>query len=203
MTPGGRIDSDIGCMPKGDGNVHDNSFGHGVRTCGHGRRRALRVDPRGVAEGVADQGLARTGRFAKEFGLYSVTTLPGEVFTAEAGFFAEHDPDTVVAPDVFFIGKDRVPSQTELEADYVRVPPDAVVEVLSPSNTSAEAEIEEKVLIYLRAGVRLVLVANPSHKTISVRTPGGSERILGIGDDLDGGDALPGFLVPVARFFPD
>jgi Uma2 family endonuclease len=90
-----------------------------------------------------------------------------------------------------------------LEADYVRVPPDAVVEVLSPSNTSAEAEIEEKVLIYLRAGVRLVLVANPSHKTISVRTPGGSERILGIGDDLDGGDALPGFLVPVARFFPD
>ncbi|MEA2586473.1 MAG: hypothetical protein QOF33_4558 [Thermomicrobiales bacterium] len=142
-----------------------------------------------------------SGRFAKEFGLHSVTILPGEVFTAEAGFFAEHDPDTVVAPDVFFIGKDRVPSQTELEADYVRVPPDAVVEVLSPSNTSAE--IEEKVLIYLRAGVRLVLVANPSHKTISVRTPGGSERILGIGDDLEGGDALPGFLVPVARLFPE
>jgi Uma2 family endonuclease len=142
-----------------------------------------------------------SGRFAKEFGLYSVAILPGEVFTAKAGFFAEHDPDTVVAPDVFFIGKDRVPSQTELEADYVRVPPDAVVEVLSPSNTSAE--IEEKVLIYLRAGVRLVLEANPAHKTISVRTPGGSERILGIGDDLVGGDALPGFLVPVARLFPE
>ncbi|MEA2528077.1 MAG: hypothetical protein QOF73_5304 [Thermomicrobiales bacterium] len=150
----------------------------------------IRGELRRVSQTKGWHGLV-SGRFAKEFGLYSVTILPGEVFTAE------HDPDTVVAPDVFFIGKDRVPSQTELEADYVRVPPDAVVEVLSPSNTSAE--IEEKVLIYLRASVRLVLVANPSHKTISVRTPGGSERNLGIG----GGDALPGFLVPVARLFPE
>jgi Uma2 family endonuclease len=139
-----------------------------------------------------------SGRFVKEFVLYSITVMPGEVFVAEAGYFAERDPDTVVAPDVFFIREDRVPSKAELKAGYVRVPPDAVLEVRSPSNT--KAEIEEKVLIYLGAGVRLVLVADPDRETIRVRTPEGKDETLGIGDELDGGEVLPGFRVPVARF---
>jgi len=140
-----------------------------------------------------------SGHFAYEFGHYSATVLPGAVFTAEAGHFAEHDPDSVVAPDVFFMRRDRLPSEAELKSDYVRVPPDAVVEVRSPSNT--RAEFEEKVLIYLGAGVRLVLVADPGSETIRVRTPEGRDETLGIDDILDGGDALPGFRVPVARFF--
>jgi Uma2 family endonuclease len=140
-----------------------------------------------------------SGRFAKEFVLYSVTVLPGEVFIAEAGYFAERDPDTVVAPDVFFIRWDRVPPKDALRADYVRIPPDAVVEVRSPSNTWTE--VEEKVVIYLGSGVPLVLVADPVAETIRVRTPEGRDETLGIDDVLDGGDALPGFRVPVARFF--
>src|SRR5436190_23283190 len=107
-----------------------------------------------------------SGRFAYEFGHYSETTLPGAVFTAEAGYFPERDPDTVVAPDVVFIRKDRVPSKDALKADYVLIPPDAVVEVRSPSNTWTE--IEEKVVIYLGSGVRLVLVADPDRETIRV-----------------------------------
>jgi Uma2 family endonuclease len=158
----------------------------------------VRGELRRVSPTLGWHGLV-TGRFAFEFGLYSATVLPGEIFTAEAGYFAEHDPDTVVAPDVFFIRKDRLPSEAELKSDYVRVPPDAVVEVRSPSNT--KIQIEEKVLIYLRNGVRLVLAADPGPMTIRVRTPEGRDETLGIDDVLDGGDALPGFRVPVARFF--
>ncbi len=139
------------------------------------------------------------GNFVCEFVFYSAAMLPGRIFTAEAGFFPEHDPDTVTAPDMFFLRKDRVPSKAELEADYVRVPPDAIVEVRSPSNTWTE--IEEKVQIYLGAGVRLVIVADPGRETVRVRTPEGRDETLGIDDELDGGDALPGFRVPVARFF--
>src|SRR5688572_18184249 len=58
-----------------------------------------------------------SGRFSTEFSLYSIAVLPGEIFVAEAGFFAEQDPDTVVAPDVSFIRRDRLPSQEELERD--------------------------------------------------------------------------------------
>jgi Uma2 family endonuclease len=88
-----------------------------------------------------------SGRFAGEFCVYSITLLPGEVFTAEAGLFAEQDPDTVIAPDLAFYCAERVPSQEALEADFLRVPPDAVLEVLSPSNR--RSEVDEKVLIYL------------------------------------------------------
>src|SRR5262245_16011515 len=84
------------------------------------------------------------GNFASELVVYSREILPGKILIAEAGYFAERDPDTVVAPDLSFIRLDRLPSQKELERDYVRVPPDVVLEVRSPSNT--RAEIEEKVL---------------------------------------------------------
>jgi Uma2 family endonuclease len=140
-----------------------------------------------------------SGRFAMAFTRYSDEILPGEVFVAEAGFFAEHDPDTVVAPDVAFMRRDRLPSREALEADFVRVPPDAVVEVVSASST--QKEIDEKSAIYLGAGVRLVLIAHPRHKMIIARTPDGGERVYNIGEDLEGGDALPGFRVPVAKFF--
>ena len=53
----------------------------------------------------------------------------------------------------------------------------------------------------LGAGVRLVLVADPDRTTIRARTPEGGDWTLGIDDVLDGGDVLPGFRVPVARFF--
>jgi hypothetical protein len=36
---------------------------------------------------------------------------------------------------------------------------------------------------------------------IIARTPDGGERVYNIGEDLEGGDALPGFRVPVAKFF--
>jgi Uma2 family endonuclease len=140
-----------------------------------------------------------TGNFVIEFGNYGRMIEPGRVFTGEAGFFAEENPDTVIAPDVMFIRANRVPSQQDLEQGYVRVPPDAAVEVLSPSNR--RAQVEEKIRIYLGSGVRMVIVANSQRKTIAVHTPDGQVRVLGIDDELDGGDVLPGFRVPVAKFF--
>jgi Uma2 family endonuclease len=140
-----------------------------------------------------------SGRFAAEFVLYSRTILPGEILIAEAGFFAERNPDTVVPPDVMFIRADRLPSQEELKRGYLLIPPDAVVETLSTSNR--RSYVAEKVRIYLGGGVPLVLVADPDRTTVAVHTPDGQVRILGIDDVLDGGDVLPGFRVPVARFF--
>lgn len=158
----------------------------------------IRGELRSVSPTKGWHGLV-TGRFVFEFGLYGRTILPGEVFTGEAGFLAERDPDTVVAPDVMFIRASRVPSQAELERSYLLVPPDAAVEVLSPSNRPAQ--VEEKIRILLGAGVGMVLVANSIRQTIAIHTPDGQVRILRMGDELDGGDVLPGFRVPVAKFF--
>ncbi len=138
------------------------------------------------------------GRFHTHLGVYSLNVLPGEVIHGETGFRLEDDPDSVVMPDVSFIRRERMPPDSELDR-FARVAPDVALEVLSPSNT--RPEIEEKLAIYRAAGVALIWVADPVKKTIEAHSPAGLVRVYRIGDDLDGGDVLPGFLVPVTAFF--
>ena len=110
----------------------------------------------------------------------------------------EQAPDSVVAPDIAFIRADRTPPP-EKQQEFSHVVPDVVVEVLSPSNT--REDLERKLGVYRRAGVPLVWVANTVEETIAAHTPDGRVRLYRVGEDLDGGDVLPGFRVPVAEFF--
>ncbi len=119
------------------------------------------------------------------------------VAVGEVGFLLETDPDTVLGPDIAVIPAEYLP--ISIDAGYERRIPPLVVEVLSPSNR--RADIETKVAIYLRAGVRLVLVVDPRRRTVEVRTPDGKTQLLTEADELTGGDVLPGFRVPVARLF--
>ncbi|MGH2534753.1 MAG: Uma2 family endonuclease [Thermomicrobiales bacterium] len=138
------------------------------------------------------------GRFVEHFVLYSTTTFPGRVLVAEGGFFLERDPDSVIAPDVAFMRAERVPPK-EVWDQYAQIAPDVVVEVLSPSNT--RRRIAQKVEIYLKAGALLVLVADPNRETVTVHTGDGRTRVYRVGEELDAGDALPGFRVPIADLF--
>jgi Uma2 family endonuclease len=139
-----------------------------------------------------------SGQFAKHLVLHSATSTPGEVLVGEGGIFLEHDPDTVLAPDVAFMRAERVPPKEEQD-QFSLVMPDVVVEVLS--STTTRDEIERKVGIYLGAGIPLVWVADTRHETIKASFGDGRMRIYRVGEDLDGGDVLPGFHVPVAEFF--
>ena len=59
------------------------------------------------------------------------------------------------------------------------------------------AEVEEKVADWLSAGTRMVLIANPRGRT-------GSERealILSEEETIEGGEVVPGWLLPVADVF--
>jgi Uma2 family endonuclease len=138
------------------------------------------------------------GRFQTHLGIYALNVLPGEVIHGETGFLLEDDPDSVVMPDVTFIRRDRMPPDSELDR-FAPVAPDVALEVLSPSNT--RQEIDEKLAIFRAAGAALIWIADPVTKTIGAYSPAGLLRVYGLGDDLDGGDVLPGFLVPVAAFF--
>ena len=63
----------------------------------------------------------------------------GRVLAAETGFLVSSDPDTVLAPDVAFVGKERLVS-FEPGHPYFPGAPDFLVEVLSPSDTYSEVE---------------------------------------------------------------
>ncbi len=114
----------------------------------------------------------------------------------QSGFILERDPDVLLSPDLAFVQHARVPENPDT---YPMLAPDLVIEVASPSQTGPS--IEEKVSIYLSAGVRLIWAVDPTRRTVRVRRPDGTDRVLTDRDELDGEDVLPGFHLPVVKLF--
>ena len=122
----------------------------------------------------------------------------GEVFAAETGFRLARNPDTVRAPDVAFVSKERLPSEEQL-VGFPDLVPDLVVEVVSPSDTAGR--VQAKVEDWLRAGPRLVWVAYPDTRSVVVYRSLDEVGVLGPEDILPGEPVLPGFSCPVADLF--
>lgn len=115
-----------------------------------------------------------------------------------AGFVLATDPDTVRAPALAFVAKDRIPAPDRGEP-YWRLAPDLAVEILSPVDTASE--IQARVLDYLHGGSRMVRVVDPQYRTVTTYGSSREIRILRPGEDLPGEDALPGFAVAVDGVF--
>jgi Uma2 family endonuclease len=73
--------------------------------------------------------------------------------------------------------------------------------VVSKNDTAAYTK--RKVEDYLRAGVRLLWVADPATRTVTVYAPGREPVFLGEGDMLTAGEIIPGFQVPVSEVFEE
>ena len=116
----------------------------------------------------------------------------------ESGVQTEFDPDTVRGPDVFFVSLERCPTRPK---EWFTIPPDLVVEILSPGDRPGETRA--KVREYLDSGVGLVWVVNPETKSVTVHAGSAPGTKLAETDTIDGGDALPGFTCVVADFFAD
>lgn len=130
-------------------------------------------------------------------GAHALERRFGQVLSAETGFTITHDPDTVLAPDVAFVRRDRVPPAGE-QCRFAPLAPDLVVDVVSPSETSDDVDVIDKVMTHLDAGVRLVWIVHPKGRTVQVFTPDRASRTLREGDTLDRGDVLPKFRLAVA-----
>jgi Uma2 family endonuclease len=123
---------------------------------------------------------------------------PGRTYAAETGFKVASDPDTVRAPDAAFISRQQVEKTGSTEG-YWPGAPDLAVEVVSPNDT--HSEVVEKTLAWLEAGSRMVLVADPGNRTLTVYRSPRDVSVLRQGDTADGGDVVPGWTLPVAQLF--
>ncbi|MDX1946818.1 MAG: Uma2 family endonuclease [Pirellulaceae bacterium] len=81
---------------------------------------------------------------------------------------------------------------------YAGASPEIVFEVLSPYNT--RREVTRKTGEYLSAGVNVVCVVDPDFSSVDVHFPDKPTLALQGDDPLVLAD-LPGFLLPVSRFF--
>lgn len=121
----------------------------------------------------------------------------GKLFAAETGFLLSRNPDTLLAPDLAFIARDRVPRP--LPKGWLLTVPDLTVEVVSPSDRIGE--VTEKVGKWLESGVSLVWVVYPAWKSVQVHRPGQEVRLMGESAFLEGDDVVPGFRMQVAEVF--
>src|SRR5437868_3075573 len=122
----------------------------------------------------------------------------GRVYAAETGFKLESDPDTVRAPDIAFVSRERVEATGTLTG-FRSGAPDLVVEVLSPSDRIGK--VEAKVKQWLETGARMVWVVSSKLKTITVYRSLSDIVTLTEKDTLDGGDVVHGFQMRVADIF--
>jgi Uma2 family endonuclease len=121
----------------------------------------------------------------------------GMTFGAETGFILARNPDTVRAPDIAFVVKERLPDP--LPAGFFPGPPDLAVEVLSPGDR--DSEIAAKTRCWLAAGCREVWNADPGAKTTTIHRADGTVRQFIQTDSLESPSLLPGFHKPLAELF--
>ncbi|MCC6931013.1 MAG: Uma2 family endonuclease [Gemmatimonadaceae bacterium] len=113
----------------------------------------------------------------------------GAVAAQDTGFHIFANPDTVRAPDVAFIRKERladVPSR-----GYAKVAPDLVIEIVSPNDRPGE--LLAKVGDWLQAGTLLAWVIDPKRRAAFVYRADGSISFVGEQGALEGEDVLPGW----------
>ena len=113
----------------------------------------------------------------------------------EGGFYLSRNPDTLRAPDVAFISKERLKEVGGIPEKFANFPPDLAVEVLSPDDKASE--ITRKVEEYLAAGVPLVWIVDPGTQTITVYRSLQDVKVLTPDQEIDGGEVLPGFRAKV------
>lgn len=142
------------------------------------------------------------GRIAMNFGTSLNNHIRahdlGVVYAAETGFRLAEDPDTVRAPGVAFVSRERLEEIGEVEG-YWPGAPDLAAEVISPGDS--HLEVEEKVFGWLEAGTKMVLTINPRKRSMTVYRSLTDITVLTDKDVLDGADVVPDFRLAVREVF--
>jgi Uma2 family endonuclease len=137
------------------------------------------------------------GQLGGFLAVYGHLGRTGRVYTSGTSLIVAKSPTTLLVPDLVYIKVEHLPGGAA-PIGYLEFPPDAALEVLSPSQRFVE--LVEKVALYLQVGVPLVWAANPADKTIAAFFAD-HVRVYRSGELLDGGDVLPGFSVPIDALF--
>lgn len=153
-------------------------------------RPAHSYEPRGAQTRQDD------GRDGRALRLHVKSNKLGEVWT-EVGFRLASNPDTVRAPDIAFVRRDRLPAKDA--RGFYRGAPDLAIEVLSPDET--QSEVREKMADYFGAGTPVVVIVDPDSKRATVHRAGAAPILLGSDEILDLDEAVAGFRLQLSEVF--
>jgi Uma2 family endonuclease len=142
------------------------------------------MSPPGDLHGAVESNL----NFALKF--YGDKRGLGKVRCGEVAIVLWRNPDRVVGADAVFIANSQLPIRKSPEG-YLLTIPHLVAEVVSPNDRPGKAG--RKIRDYLKAGVQVVLVADPQRGTVTVHRPEKPDQIFRGGEAIDIEDVIPGF----------
>ncbi len=126
----------------------------------------------------------------------------GRVLTNELGIHVQQSPPRSRGADVAFISFETLPPG-EAPTGFLTFPPDLIVEVLGDDDTLSK--LEDKVEDYHRFGVRMVWIADPRTRSVTLFPLGEPARTLQEGDCISAGanlrGVLPGLSLAVESLF--
>lgn len=137
-------------------------------------------------------------RLVQRIGAHVEAQRLGVVLTCDTGFILHRRPDTVRAPDVAFVRRERYIAFDD-EISALPGPPDIAIEVLSPSDSFTG--VHAKVADYLAAGTPLVWIVDPDQRQVSSYRDLLEPQITTESGKMTAEDLLPGFCLSVADIF--
>jgi Uma2 family endonuclease len=156
------------------------------------RGELLKMSPAGRGQGRI------AIKFGRLFDNFVVEHNLGETYAAETGFLLSTDPDTVLAPDVSFISRERLP-KIQGVSGFIPIPPDLAVEVISPSDRLTQ--VEDKVIEWLNAGTKVVITLNPRKSVARIYRSPKDMQTLSADDTLELPDIAPGWSISLSELF--
>lgn len=124
-----------------------------------------------------------------------IELILGKVTGAEGGYWLL--PQVMRAPDIGFYTLEKHHLHTD---NFHPFPPDLAVEIVSPIDKAED--IQEKIDLYIAAGVLLIWVIYPKLRKVVVHYPDETSKTLSDSDMLEGESVLPGFNIKVSEIFP-
>jgi Uma2 family endonuclease len=157
------------------------------------------VDGKIVEKPVGATEVVITSILDQRLGPFAGTRRLGRV-VAEMIFRIDVAKDLQRRPDVAFIAHARWPYNRRVPNVAVwDMVPDLAIEVVSPSNTAFE--VQRKIHEYFDASVSQVWIIYPPQQEVYVFASTNRIEVLQMGQELDGGNLLPGFRLPLATLF--
>jgi Uma2 family endonuclease len=108
-------------------------------------------------------------------------------------------PGTVKRPAVAYVGRDRWPHEPPRGETILAVVPDLVIDVVAENSTPQELAGNRR--RYFDAGVRAVWIIDPNERSAAASTTPAAWQVIPPHGTLDGGDVLPGFVLPLRELF--
>lgn len=137
-------------------------------------------------------------RIAKRLGDAVDPQQLGKIYTGDIGIVLWRNPDRVVGADIAFVRRESLPVKESREGYLVTIP-DLVVEVASKNDSAAY--LERKANDYLRAGVRVVWIADPETRTLTEHRRDVQPRVFAENETVVLPEIIPGLQLALQEVF--